>query len=152
MSLLVRGTSCRPHLQPVPGENPLPRPRPEPVPEKILHRDTVPRPSGNKNAPGAGFRPILRQFVILQPRHPVNTPNFASSQFNPSFPLMANPSAAELSALITRAAEDNLPGFTIAGKVAAVQFAADALWPYTDELTRPIRTAFKIPTNCPLTI
>lgn len=96
--------------------------------------------------------------------------------------------------LITRATEDNLPGFTIAGKVAAiqalldayaatedtqaggseekgltrlsrdalidvlnnrrtaVQFAADALWPYTDEMTRPIRSAFKIPTNRPLAI
>lgn len=34
----------------------------------------------------------------------------------------------------------------------AVPFAADALWPTTNELTRPIRSAFKIPTNRPLTI
>jgi hypothetical protein len=34
----------------------------------------------------------------------------------------------------------------------AVQLAADALWPYTDEITRPIRAAFKIPTNRPRTI
>jgi hypothetical protein len=33
---------------------------------------------------------------------------------------------------------------------AAVQFAADAIWPYTQESTRPIRTAFLLPATRPL--
>ncbi len=35
---------------------------------------------------------------------------------------------------------------------SAIQHAADAIWPYTDELTRPIRKSFEIPQNRPLGI
>jgi len=35
---------------------------------------------------------------------------------------------------------------------SAIQHAADAIWPYIDELTRPIRKSFEIPQNRPLGI
>ena len=35
---------------------------------------------------------------------------------------------------------------------SAVQHAADAIWPYTEEATRPIRSSFQIPTTRPLSL
>jgi hypothetical protein len=41
---------------------------------------------------------------------------------------------------------------TLNTRRSAIQHAADAIWPYTDVLTRPIRSSFQIPTARPLTL
>ncbi len=41
---------------------------------------------------------------------------------------------------------------TLNTRRSAIQHAADAIWPYTDALTRPIRSSFQIPTARPLTL
>jgi hypothetical protein len=41
---------------------------------------------------------------------------------------------------------------TLITRRSAIQHAADAIWPYTDVLTRPIRSSFQIPTARPLTL
>lgn len=41
---------------------------------------------------------------------------------------------------------------TLNTRRSAIQHAADAIWPYTEVLTRPIRSSFQIPTARPLTL
>ena len=41
---------------------------------------------------------------------------------------------------------------TLNSRRSAIQHAADAIWPYTEVLTRPIRSSFQIPTARPLSL
>jgi hypothetical protein len=52
---------------------------------------------------------------------------------------------------LTRLSRDELID-TLNTRRSAIQHAADAIWPYTEALTRPIRSSFQIPTARPLTL